>query len=336
MFRRKTNGLWITALAFIIVLSFAGCEKLKISKLQSNYHFNKANQLFTDGQYRKAIAEYEAALKYDPNLIQAYRFLGESYKQLFKPAVETPLNKEIEKKALAALIKAHEIDPGNKEIIFSLGDMYDKLRKFDEAEKLYIRIVELEPGNMNNYYVVAEFYKRYASDNPGVARKAESMYLRRLEADPENPQGYAYMADYYEKLPASAENIDQAMNNFDKANEFQEKRIQLIPNNPEAWLAKGINRWSKAFRFQNLSREQRMAVAQDALRAIEKARDLDPNYPEPYSWLSVIYKSVLAKLDPDKEARYNAEAERNLDKFQDLRKRSAERKKLEEELKKAK
>jgi tetratricopeptide (TPR) repeat protein len=336
MFRRKTNGLWIAALACIIVFSFVGCEKLKVSKLRSNFHFNKANQLFTDNQYRKAITEYEAALKYDPNLVQAYRFLGESYKQLFKPAVETPLNKDIEKKALAALLKAHEIDPTNKEIIFSLGDMYDKQRNFDEAEKLYLKIIEFEPGNMNNYYVVAEFYKRYAGDKPGVARKAESMYLRRLEADPENPQGYAYIADYYEKLPASADNIDQAMSNFDKANEYQEKRIQLIPNNPEAWLAKGINRWSKAFRFQNLPKEQRMAVAQDALKAIEKARDLDPNYPEPYSWLSVIYKSVLAKLDPDKEARYIAEGDKNLDKFQDLRKRFAERKKLEEELKKTK
>ena len=60
MFRRRIIGFWIAALAFIIVFSFAGCEKLKISKLQSNFHFNKANQLFTDGQYRKAIAEYEA------------------------------------------------------------------------------------------------------------------------------------------------------------------------------------------------------------------------------------------------------------------------------------
>ena len=32
--------------------------------------------------------------------------------------------------------------------------------------------------------------------------------------------------------------------------------------------------------------------------SVEKARDLDPHYPEPYSWLSVIYKSVLAKLEP--------------------------------------
>jgi len=334
MFRKRSHGLLIAALALILVFSAVSCEKLKMSRLSANYHFNKANQLFRDGKYRPAITEYEAALKYDSKLIQAYRFLGESYKQLYKPAVETALNKDIEKKALAALTKAHEIDPNNKEIIYSLGDMYDKLRSFDQAEKLYLRIIELEPGNMSNYYVVAEFYKRYAGDKPDAAHKAESMYLRRLEADPENPQGYAYIANYYENLPASAENLDQAMSNFDKADDFQDMRIKLQPDNPEAWLAKGINRWSKAFRFQNLSKDERLAVAMDALRSVEKARDLDQNYPEPYSWLSVIYKSVLAKLEPDKEARYTAEGDRNLDKFQDLRKRSAERKKLEEELKK--
>ena len=334
MFRKKTNGLLITAVALILIFSAVGCEKMKISRLQANYHFNRANQLFTDSQYRKAISEYEAALKYDPQLIQAFRFLGESYKQLYKPAVDTPLNKDIEKKALEALTKAHEIDPNNKEIIYSLGDMYDKLRKYPEAEKLYLRIIDLEPGNMSNYYVVAEFYKRYAGEKPDAARKAESMYLRRLEADPENPQGYAYIANYYEGIPMSADNINQAIVNIDAANNFQDMRIKLQPNNPEAWLAKGINRWGKAFRIQSLSKEQRMAAATEALRAVEKARDLDPNYPEPYSWLSVIYRSVLAKLEPDKEARYNAEADKNIDKFQDLRKRAAERKKLEEELKK--
>ena len=335
MFRKKAQGLWITVLALIIVFSAVGCEKLKISRLQANYHFNKANQLFTESQYRKAISEYEAALKYDPNLVQAFRFLGESYKQLYKPAVDTPLNKDIEKKALSALIKAHEIEPNNKEIIYSLGDMYDKLRKYPEAEKLYLRIIDLEPGNMSNYYVVAEFYKRYAGDKPEAARKAESMYLRRLEADPENPQGYAYIANYYEGIPMSADNINQAIANIDAANDYQDMRIKLQPSNPEAWLAKGINRWGKAFRIQSITKEQRMAAAMEALRAVEKARDLDPNYPEPYSWLSVIYRSVLAKLEPEKEARYNAEADKNIDKFQDLRKRAAERKKLEEELKKS-
>src|SRR5512137_1035393 len=148
MSRKRTQRIVFAIAALAAIFAFMACQNISYSKLASNYHFGKANSFFRENQYRKAITEYEATLKYDPNQIQAYRFLGESYKQLYKPAVETALNKDIEKKALDALTKAHEIDPNNKEVIYSLGDMYDKLRSFDAAEKLYLRIIELEPGNM--------------------------------------------------------------------------------------------------------------------------------------------------------------------------------------------
>jgi hypothetical protein len=77
-----------------------------------------------------------------------------------------------------------------------------------------------------------------------------------------------------------------------------------------------------------------MQYAKDCEKALQKAISLDPNYPEPHSWLSVIYKSVFAKLEPGNEARYNADGDKAMDRFNDLRKRLAERKKLEEELKK--
>lgn len=336
MSRKRINGLAVILLALAVLVTATSCEKLKVNNLQANYHFKRANQMFREGKYRNAVAEYELALKYRPDLVQAYRYIGESYKQLYKPGVDSALNKELERKAIEALNKALEIEPNNKEIIYSLGDMYDKLRKFPEAEKLYLKILELDPQNMDNFYVVAEFYSRYAGEIPDAAKKAETMYLRRIEADPENPMGYAYAANYYEHLPVSEQNIEGAIENFDKANMFWEKRIALDPENPQAWLAKGVNRWSRAYRFQNVPAAERLVIARDALQAIEKARDLDPNYPEPYSWLSVLYKSVLAKLEPEKEARYNAEADKNAEKFQELRKRAAEKKKLEEELKKVK
>ncbi len=333
MSRKRINGLAVILLALAVLVTATSCEKLKVSNLQANYHFKNANNLFKEGKYRQAVTEYELALKYKPDLVQAYRYIGESYKQLYKPGVESALNKELERKALEALNKALEIEPNNKEIIYSLGDMYDKLRRFPEAEKLYLRILELDPQNMDNFYVVAEFYSRYAGEIPNAAKKAETMYLRRIEADPENPMGYAYAANYYQNLPVDEKNPDKTLENIDKANMFWEKRIALDPENPQAWLAKGVNRWSRAYRFQFVPASERLAIARDALQAIEKARDLDPNYPEPYSWLSVLYRSVLAQLEPDKAARYNAEGERNAERFQELRKRAAERKKLEEELK---
>jgi len=331
MSRKTTQRLFIAAALLAVIFAFTACQNISYSKLSANYHFGRANSFFRENQYRKAIAEYEATLKFNPKMIQAFRFLGESYKQLYKPGVESQINKELETKTLAALTKALEIEPNNKDIIYSLGDMYDKLRKFDEAEKLYLRIIELEPEDMSNYYVVAEFYKRYSADNREIAKKAESMYLRRIETDPENPQGYAYMATYLQEVAGGPEEL---LKSYERAAEFWEKRISLQPDSAEAWLALGVNRWSRSFRFQFLSAQDRMRQAQGALEAIQKAIDLDPNYPEPYAWMGPLYKAVLAKLEPEKEARYNAEGDRYLEKFQELRKRAAERKKLEDELKK--
>jgi len=281
MSRQRINSLAVILLALAVLVTATSCEKLKVSNLQANFHFKKANNLFREGKYRDAVAEYELTLKYRPDLVQAYRYIGESYKQLYKPGVDSPLNKELESKALEALNKALEIEPNNKDIIYSLGDMYDKLRKFPEAEKLYLRILELDPQNMDNFYVVAEFYSRYAGEIPDAAQKAETMYLRRIEADPENPMGYAYAANYYEHLPVSEQNLEEAIGNFDKANIFWEKRIALDPENPQAWLAKGVNRWSRAYRFQVVSEAERLAIARDALQVVEKPETSTPTILSP-------------------------------------------------------
>jgi tetratricopeptide (TPR) repeat protein len=334
MSRKTTQRILIAAAALVAIFAFTACQDISYSKLSANYHFGKANSFFRQNQYRKAITEYEATLKYNPNMTQAYHFLGESYKQLYKPGVDTPLNKEFEAKTIAALTKALEIESNNKDIIYSLGDMYDKLRRFSDAEKLYLRIIELEPSNMSNYYVLADFYKRYIGQQPDMDKKAESMYLRRIETDPDNPQGYAYAANYYENLPASAENIDQAIANFDRADEYWDKRIALEPKNAEAWLSKGVNRWNRAYRFQNRSKEERLKVAMAAKAAIEKAIEVDPTYPEPYAHMSPLYRAVFAQLEPEKASRYNAEADQFIERYNELRKRAAERKKLEEDLKK--
>jgi tetratricopeptide (TPR) repeat protein len=331
MSRKTTQRIVFAAAALAVIFAFTACQNISYSKLSANYHFGRANSFFRENQYRKAITEYEATLKYNPGMTQAYRFLGESYKQLYKPGVDSAINKDLEKKTLDALTKAFEIEPNNKDVIYSLGDMYDKLKKFPEAEKLYLRIIELQPENMSNYYVVAEFYKRYSADNKEVAKKAESMYLRRIETDPDNPQGYAYMATY---LQEAAGGPEEMLKSYEKAAEFWQKRISLQPDSAEAWLALGVNQWSRSFRFQFLTPQERMKQAQAALVSIQKAIDLDPSYPEPYAWMGPLYKAVLAKLEPEKEARYNAEGDRFLEKFQELRKRAADRKKLEDELKK--
>jgi tetratricopeptide (TPR) repeat protein len=326
MVRSNRNVFLVALLAIVLIFAATGCEKLKISRLRANYYFSNGNKNFSQNLYRKAIDDYEKALKYNPNLSEAYRFLGESYKSLFRPGADTPDNTEKAQKALAALQKAYELEPTNKDIIYSLGDMYDKLGNFDAAEKLYLEIMDLEPGNMNNYYVVAEFYKRY-SDKPGIKEKVEDMYLRRIELDPENPQGYAYLANYYDNVTPIPD--------FDMALEYQRKRLELEPDSAQIWYTIGVNRFQKAYRLQNmLSTKDRKALGEDSEKALLKAIDLDPNYAEPYAYMKLLYWNVMEKVYPEKASRYHAEGDRYGERWNDLFKRRAERLKLEKELRK--
>ena len=335
----KTGTLIFLALA--VLFSFTSCKNLKLSKLQANHHFTKANGHYTDGLFRQAIKEYEEALRLNPELVEAYHFLGEAYKQIYRPGIKTEENLERANKALEILQKAYDHFPEKKQIIYSLGDMYDKMRNFEEAEKFYIKILELEPGNMDNYYVVAEFYKRYAGGDQKTDeetgedgeiqegktpfQKALEMYLRRIETDPENPQGYSYLARFYELPP---------LNDFDGAMEIWDKLIILNPGSADGWYNKGVNRWAKAFRVPDLPKAQRLEAGYNGIDCLNKAVELDPDYPEPHSWLSVIYQSVLAQLEPEKASRHKADGQKHGDRYQALRKRAAAKEKLAEELRK--
>jgi tetratricopeptide (TPR) repeat protein len=329
MSRTRASRYLIGALALVMAFGFVGCQKLSLSNLQANYHFSKANQLFTDAKYSKAIVEYELTLEKNPKLIEAYRFLGESYKALFIPAKESPENKMRATKALDALQKAYEIDANNKDIIYSLGDMYDKLKDVENAEKMFLRIVELEPGNMNNYYVVAEFYKRYSGEKKELKEKAEQMYLRRIETDPDNVQGYGYMANYFDQLSPT-----EYKGKFDDALAYVKRRQTLEPGNAEVYYTIGVNRFQKVFQLQNfLSDAEKGAVAADSEKNLLKAIEIDPNFPDSYAYINILYRNIHAKIYPEKESRYINEADRYTEKFQQARKRQLDRMKLEKELK---
>lgn len=331
-----------TALFIFIVMGLifasSGCGKLKVSRLTANYHFSQGNQYFKHEEYRKAIDCYEKAVVSNPNLGEAYQYLGESYKSLYKPGDESPPNKQKADKALEALKKALEVFPNNKQIISSLADMYDKLLNFEEAEKLYLRILQMEPTNMGNYYVVAGFYQRYSGgadeqrkDAEGKAiktpfQKAEEMYLRRIELDPENQEGYAYAAQFYDHVqPAPL---------FDKAYEFHKLRLKFDPNNAEVWYSIGVNRFSKAHRLQNiLPYEERLKCGEESEKALMKAIEMDSNYANAYHYLNILYRNVFVGLYPEKEERYLAEADKWGERGLEMSKRAAERHRLEEELK---
>jgi tetratricopeptide (TPR) repeat protein len=324
---RKKILFILPVLIVAVIFSVSSCNKLNINQLKANHHFTKANGYFTESKYRLAIEEYEKALEFNPELTQAFRFLGESYKNQYSAGDESPENLEKAEKAIENLSVALEKEPSNIQIVHSLGDMYDRMQRFEDAERMFLRVLELDPTNMENYYVVAGFYNRYAGENEEVKKKAEEMYLRRIELDPQNPQGYAYAAQFYDNF--------RPIPDFDKAYAMHNKILSVNPDDALILFTIGVNRFNKAYRLQNLlSRQERINLADESEATLLKSAELDPNYPDTYAYINLLYRNVHAGLYPERSERYIRDADQYMERYNQVRKRQLERMKLEEELKK--
>lgn len=189
--KKNVSSIIVFVLALVFIFHFTGCEKLKVSNLEANYHLKKANKLYKDEQYRNAIKDYEKALELNPGLKLAYIYLGTSYSQIYRPMKEDDRNKEIGVKAEEYLKLAQEYDPENEKVVIALGDLYDKMGNFEEAEKYYLMIKERAADDPKTYYTLANFYQ-----NNGKIEQAEQMYLQRIELNPEDPEGYHYFVRF--------------------------------------------------------------------------------------------------------------------------------------------
>lgn len=305
-------------LTSFIVISFYGCEQLKISNLKANKHFKLANKYFTDEKYKKAIGEYEAALELNPNLKAAFYYLGSSYVSIYKPGDDSEKNKEVGNKATEYLLKASEQNPDNKDIIQALGDINDKMGNFEKAEENYLKIQKFTPNDPDSYYNLAGFY-----NNNGKDDKAIDQYEQRIALDPSNPEGYLYLAGFY-----------QDKREWDDAIKNHEIRIQKINENTtmeekaktkllaDAYYRLGVVCWNKSYQTPAdiMGSVERLQVVQKGFDALNKSTELSSNFPDPWAYMSLLYRQKTI-AEPLKKAAYDKEAEKMVQKFQELRKR---------------
>lgn len=305
-------------LTSFIVISFSGCDQLKISNLKANKHFKLANKYFTEEKYKKAIVEYEEALKLNPDLKAAYYYLGNSYVSVYKPGEDSEKNKEFGSKATEYLQKALEQNPENKDIIQSLGDINDKMRNFEQAEKYYLQIQKFTPNDPTSYYNLAGFYTNNAKYD-----KAIEMYEKRIALDPSNPEGYLYLAGFF-----------QNNRKWDDAIKNHEARIQKISESTtmdnkakadllaDAYYRLGVVCWNKSYQTPAdvMGAVERLQVVKKGFDALTKSTEFSPNFPDPWAYMGLLYNQK-AIAEPSKQVEYKKQYEVMIQKFQELRKR---------------
>jgi len=284
---RALSGALAVAL---VALSAAGCAQL--AQLQAMKAFKAANAAYQAQDYKKAATLYEEALAANPNLAQAYFFLGNSYDNQFKPSRkgeadnDVMLTKAVEYYQKAADALGQSPVPEEKKIgklaLEYLVAAYgvDKLNDPAMAEPVVQKMIQLEPGEPSNYFALAKIY-----EDAGVYDEAERMLIAAREARPNVPDVYMQLAGFYNR---------QA--DFDKTIDALTQRTKVEPNNPEAFFTISTYYWDNAQRNALLSDADKRMQVERGLEAVNRALAIKGDYME-----ALVYKGLLLRVQANLE-----------------------------------
>ena len=175
--------------------------------LSATSYYDKGNNYYEQGDYDRAIENYNMSIILNPQFLEAYFNRALCY-----------YNKKNYDKSIEDYTHAIDIDPDNPLIYNNRGDAYYRKQDFEKAIADYDKAISLNPDYLKAHY------------NRGLAyaclqdyESAVQNFTKVLEIDPNfaeafNARGLAY----------------EYMENFDDATKDYEKALELNPNFDEA------------------------------------------------------------------------------------------------------
>jgi tetratricopeptide (TPR) repeat protein len=208
----------VAACLLILALPLAGCNKLA-----GRQHFHKANALYENENYRRALAEFKAGLERDPSATFAWRSVGLSALALFRPDEDTPENKAMGDEAVNAFRRYLEAYPDDEKVReYLIGTLMGTARH-DEAIQVLEEDARRHPGDKKYGMAVVR-----ALTDAGKLEQA----MQRAESLGGDPDVYytigvsAWAKSYYQP-PASVEDHRKLI---ELGRQALEKADQVRPN----------------------------------------------------------------------------------------------------------
>lgn len=162
--------------AIVLTLAWIGWsiyDSMIAPRNPGDFAYLEANTLFEDGEFQRALAKYDEALKEDPNHIHALRGRARSLMQLG----QSP-------QALAAFNTAVSLEPDFGASYANRGVLHDRMGRYEKAIEDYERALELDPELVEGPHWLTRFLRNQPQKPPGVAERAA--YLRKELAKPES------------------------------------------------------------------------------------------------------------------------------------------------------
>ncbi len=195
---------------------------------------------------------------------------------------------------------------------------------FQAAIDHFQQAVALDPGLLNaKMYLAESYFQLYAPggqspDNIKACHAAIDAFQKVLDADPNNNTALAYIGLLYYYLP-----------DLPKAKEYEQRRSQANPNDPEPYYWIGEIDWNLVARNDTEARsgdpklqqpdkngdlpplplklrdevaQKNAALIDEGMQALQKAVELKPNYNEAMAYLNLLYRQK-ADIESSSEAR---------------------------------
>jgi tetratricopeptide (TPR) repeat protein len=286
---------WQSTRVLILVAGLglaAGCGKYSINNLRATQAFQTGNMEYQRGEWESAIAEYNRAVTFNPDLGYAYFFMGNSYDNLYRPMRrgepdnDAYLDRAVENYRLA-IEKLKDNDEPQAGRILELSYEYliaaygtDKLNDIDQAVPVAQDLIATQPNEPSNYQALGKLY-----EENGLYEEAEEMFLKAIEVKSDDPLSYEVLAGYYARQGEFAKSMDAL-----------QRRADMEPNNPEAWHTLGARYSEEALKNTSLSRAEAQDMVMKGIEAEDRALAINPDYFE-----ALAFKNILLRQQANYE-----------------------------------
>jgi tetratricopeptide (TPR) repeat protein len=311
--------LWaLVFVGLVPALVLGGCNRVR-----SRAAMKDGNKDYKEENFKRAVVDYGRAVEFDPNFAEAWFYLGSSHQALYRPGKDSPENKDLLEKAIAAYKKSLEVNSGKtdnlrKVKVNTLGALTaiyseEPYRDFDTALKYAQELVADNPNDAKNLYAMANLYEKF-----NRVQEAEELYKKIAEMNPNDPKACGALAAFYNKpLWDGKSKFEQAIATLDRC-------ASLAPDDPGGYQKIAGFYWDKAYRDPLVSDDQKNQLADKGLENVDKALKIKPDYFE-----AIIYKGLLyrVKAGTTKNPR---ERQQFLDEAQTLQKQGLELRKQQQ------
>jgi len=262
-----------------VIVPLVSCSAL--DRLRALRVIKDAHTQYGRGDYEAAAELYEEVLINDPNLVDAYFYLANSYDQQFRPALRgEPENDQLLDLAIDNYIKSAELQTGRPMQTLSMQYLVaafgpDKLNDPAKSEPVLQTMIDTDPENPENYFALSRLY-----EDSGMVAEAEEVLRNVAASNAEDPGVHLQIAGFYNRNEQ-----------FDETIAALRRRAALEPENPEAFYTISTYYWEKAFRDFRLTEEEQLEHVLLGLTEADHALELNADYME-----ALTYKNILLRM----------------------------------------